>query len=125
LTRPRPNRLGMYSDVREILDAALRANGGNYKLATHGQAVHWRQRAYKFRKLYAEVHGDHRESPYDALTLPTVPSDSSTVMIRVITKQGTFEPNEEPATFPNDLELFTDDLQEVADEIAKKLEGKL
>ena len=40
------NRLGMYADVREVLDSALSHGGGEYQLATHGMAVHWRQRAY-------------------------------------------------------------------------------
>lgn len=81
------NRLNLYSDVRQILDAALVSGGGSYTLATPGQAVNWRQRAYKFRKEYARVHGI---SPYDEMYLPRLEPDSATVEIKFRKPAGIF-----------------------------------
>lgn len=83
-------RLGMYDDVKEVLDAALLAKGGTFELADHGKAVHWRQRAYKFRKLYAsKLVGS---SPYDQLTLPRIPKESAVVVINRVVTKGIFTP---------------------------------
>ena len=98
-TKSQPNRLGMYDDVRQILDAALASGGGSFVLTTYGQAVHWRQRAYKFRKLYAETLSSDKSlamSPYDRLTMPRIDEGCSTVVIRVREITGTFTPNREP-----------------------------
>lgn len=81
------NRLNLYSDVRQVLDQALANGGGEYILSTHGQAVHWRQRAYKFRKEYARVHGT---SPYDDLEFPRIDADSNKVTIAVRQPKGVF-----------------------------------
>lgn len=121
--KPRSNRLGMYDDVRKILDAALAAGGGSYELPSYGQAVHWRHRAYKFRKLYAEIIADKNAtatSSYDRLTFPTVPKDSSTVVIKVIGQHGTFTPANDPY-MPNTEVIDNDMLFDVAAELAKKL----
>lgn len=109
------NRLGMFSDVREVLDAALAAGGGSYECGSHGQAVHWRQRAYRFRKLYAELHSG--ESRYDTLTMPRCVDN--VVQINVRRAVGKFTPTDEPITavVPND------DLFDFAAEFAKRLEG--
>lgn len=48
---PLPNNVNSYADVKVVLDAALAAGGGVYKLKTEKEAVRWRQRAYHFRKL--------------------------------------------------------------------------
>lgn len=79
----KPNRLGMYADVQEILDAALRHSGGTVELASHNLALAWRHRAYKFRKLYAEILGPSKLSKYDRLSFPKIPPDSSTVVIEL------------------------------------------
>lgn len=86
------NRLGMFADVREILDAALAHGGGSFECATHGDAVHWRQRAYQFRKHYAEVLGPKAMSPYDILVLPRLPADGKTVVITIRQTAGVFKP---------------------------------
>lgn len=88
----RSNRLGMFADVREVLDSALAHGGGSFQCATHGDAIHWRQRAYRFRKLYAETIGPKAMSPYDVLVLPRVPDDSATVIITVRQTAGIFTP---------------------------------
>lgn len=122
-TKTIANRLGMYDDVRQILDAALASGGGTFVLTTHGQAVHWRQRAYKFRKLYAETLSQDKSlamSPYDRLTLPMIPDDSSTVVINVREIVGTFTPNREPYT-STEVPVPGDELFEVAQSIAKKV----
>jgi hypothetical protein len=118
------NRLGMYDDVRQILDTALASGGGSFDLPTHGLAVHWRQRAYKFRKLYAEILASDKSlsmSPYDRLTMPQIPDDSSTVVINVREVIGTFTPNREPYA-PIEVAAPGDELFDVARDIAKKIQ---
>ena len=127
-TRTIANRLGMYDDVRQILDAALQSGGGSFELPTHGLAVHWRQRAYKFRKLYAQTLASDDSfsmSPYDKLTLPQIPDDSCTVTINVREVIGTFTPNREPSE-PSFVPVPGDELFDVAADIARKIkEGDL
>lgn len=122
-TRTVANRLGMYADVRQILDAALASGGGSFELSNHGQAVHWRQRAYKFRKLYAQTLASDDSfsmSPYDKLTLPQIADDSSTVVINVREVIGQFTPNREPADVSY-VPVPGDELFDVAADIAKKI----
>ncbi len=108
--KPRPNRLAMYDDIREVLDAALSSGGGEYELPDHGKAVHWRQRAYMFRKLYAEK-VDPR-SPYDRLTFRRVPPESSTVIIAMQSQKGIFRPGAGPplplTTEAPDIDLLSE-----------------
>ena len=122
MTKPRSNRLGMYADVREILDAALRHNGGEYECADYGAAVHWRQRAYQFRKLYAETLGLMKESPYDGLLLRRVLEGDNVVRIELRTQPGIFKPRNEEATA---AALADDDeLLNFAASLAAKIEGE-
>lgn len=97
------NRLGQYDDVRVILDAAIAAHGGEVELPTHGEAVHWRQRAYAFRKMYAEHIS--AASPYDKLTLPRLTPASNIVVIKVSHQPAVFRPKVKP-TAPADDELL-------------------
>jgi len=119
MTKPRPNRLGMYADLIPVLDAALASGGGSYALLSHGQAVHWRQRAYTFRKLYAET--INANSKYDQLTLPRIEENSSVVVMRLRNPMGNFTPasNIVPILDAG----LDDDLLSVAEEFAKKLGG--
>ena len=122
-TKSIANRLGMYADVRQILDAALASGGGSFELPTHGLAVHWRQRAYKFRKLYAQTLASDDSfsmSPYDRLTLPQIPDDSCIVVINVREVIGQFTPNREPADVAY-VPVPGDELFDVAADIAKKI----
>jgi hypothetical protein len=96
-------RLGMFADVKEILDAALAANGGTYNLPTPGAAVHWRHRAYTFRKKFAESLPANTLSPYDRLTLPRLEKGQTEVHIVVREAAGTFTPNETAAPPSDDL----------------------
>lgn len=124
-TKTIANRLGMYDDVRQILDAALQSGGGSFELPTYGQAVHWRQRAYKFRKLYAETLSSDKSlamSPYDRLTMPRIEKETSTVIINVREITGTFTPNREGAA-PMAMPVIGDDLFEAARSIAQKIKG--
>lgn len=136
---PPANRLGMYDDVRAVLDTALQSGGGALELPSYGQAVHWRQRAYKFRKLYAEILARDKSlamSPYDRLSMPKIyPSDElikrgctaedaelycRTVIVKVREAVGTFLPNREPLA-PVEMPVMGDDLLEAAKDIAKKI----
>jgi hypothetical protein len=127
-TRTQANRLGLYDDVRQILDAALSSGGGAFDLPSHGLAVHWRQRAYKFRKLYANTLADgdtFAMSPYDKLTMPAVPDDSASVVINIREVIGTFTPNREPYA-PEEIPIAGDELFDLAKSIAEKIkEGEL
>jgi hypothetical protein len=127
-TKAISNRLGMYDDVRQILDAALASGGGEFALTTYGQAVHWRQRAYKFRKLYAETLASDKSlamSPYDRLTMPRIDEGSNVVVIKVREIVGTFTPNREPYNAV-EVPVAGDDLFDVARDIAAKIkEGEL
>ena len=100
------NRLGIYDDVRHILDEALRSNGGTFTLAERGAAIHWRHRAYTFRKKYAESIYP-KPSPYDRLSFPRIEEGSSAVVIKVRTTPGIFTPNtsDYPAETVDPLEL--------------------
>lgn len=113
------NRLGMYADIRSVLDAALSAGGGTFRCDSHGAAVHWRQRAYRFRKLYAETLGPRAMSPYDVLVLPRLPDDSCEVVITIRQTAGVFTPaNDGQAPTSND------ELLEAAESVRRKLEGE-
>lgn len=112
------NRLGMYADIRAVLDGALAAGGGTFTCESHGAAVHWRQRAYRFRKLYAETLGPAKMSPYDVLVLPRLLPDSSEVTITIRQTAGVFTPaNDTLAPTSND------DLLEAAEALRRKLES--
>lgn len=106
----------MYQDIRDILDATLSSGGGTYECGTHGQAVHWRQRVYRFRKLYAETLGLTKESPYDSIVIPRVPPESSTCVLQLRKQVGTFTPSFESAPFED-----VDPLLEEAEAIARRL----
>lgn len=112
------SRLNLYFDVRAVLDEALAAGGGTFTLSSHGAAVNWRQRAYKFRKLYAEsIRG---ESKYDVLTLPRIAKDGCTVTINITSPRGIFTPTSYPVPVPAVPEA-EDDLQSEANRLAKEL----
>lgn len=113
--KSKANRLGMYADLISILDAALASGGGTYTLADYGQAVHWRQRCYQFRKLYAETMSFN--SKYDTLSFPRITEGSSSVIIRMIEARGSFTPARE-ITLP---QVVDDDLLSAAEIFAQKL----
>ena len=65
-----------YQDIHTILDRALTApNGIKVTLESHGKAIHFRQRVYKYRlidrnknsEIYPEGHNMHGVSEYDVL----------------------------------------------------------
>jgi len=117
----RANRLGMYNDVKEVADLALDHGGGEYQCATHGDAMNFTHRFYRFRKLYNEIHhSDGSPCKYDKLMLPRVPKDSSTVRLNLRQHVGTFK----PATDSRAVDISADDdLFDVASSIAKKIKG--
>lgn len=111
------NRLGMYADVRAVLDSALESGGGTFACADYGSAVHWRQRAYRFRKLYAETLGPRAMSPYDVLVLPRLAPDANEVVITIRQASGVFTPaNDGLAPTSND------ELLEAAEDLRRRLE---
>lgn len=106
------NRLGTYTDVRAILDAALAAGGGEYTLETYGAAVHWTQRAYRFRKAYAAATYPD-PSPYDTLKLRRVEPNTTTVYIEINKPKGTFTPKQTTPDFSLAQQMLNDDIGEL------------
>jgi hypothetical protein len=112
------NRLGIYADIRPVLDAALASGGGTFTCSDYGAAVHWRQRAYRFRKAFAETLGPRDMSPYDVLVLPRLAPDSCEVVINVRQTSGVFTPaNDGLAPTGND------ELLEAAESLRRRLVG--
>lgn len=66
-----------YEDVRRILDIALQRDGLIYELNTVGQAIHFRQKCYRFRNLLRKMDSEralglpgHRPSTvYDTISI--------------------------------------------------------
>lgn len=112
------NRLGIYADVRAVLDSALEHGGGVFTAPDHGAAVHWRQRAYRFRKAFAETLGPQAMSPYDVLVLPRLAEGSSEVVITVRTTGGVFTPAGDGLAPVNN-----DELLEAVEAVRRRIEG--
>lgn len=115
-----PNRLGLYEDVKIILDATLAAGGGTYTCPSHNEAVHWRQRVYRFRKLWAEVHNIKNMSRYDKIVLPKIHPPSPVVELLIRQQIGVFKPADSGIAV--DLEL-NDDLLADALRLSAELDG--
>lgn len=113
------NRLGMFADVKEILDAALAANGGTYSLSNYGAAVHWRHRAYTFRKLFASTLPPGTMSPYDRLSLPRIAPDSCEVQMVIREATGKFTPNKTPAPVVETEDGLLDEALALAEKLSK------
>lgn len=120
MTRPKANRLGMYADVQEILDAALAHSGGAVECPSHSAALKWRHRAHSFRKLYAELLGPTKLSKYDRLSFPAIPPDGTTVIINMIgDKSVKFIPNSpepQPIVDEDDISIAASALAKAIDE---------
>lgn len=115
------NRLGIYADVREVADLALKHGGGSYDLADKGSAVNFSHRFYRFRQLYREVyHTDGSPCHYDRLILPRV--TDNTVRFKIREHIGTFKPAGKPS-IPTGLSP-DEDLFSIAQQIAAKIKGE-
>lgn len=88
-----------FASVKAILDSALQHGGGRYEAPTYGAAVHFRQRAYAFRKAYREACYPEA-SPYEILTLRRIEKGETTVIIEPQTLSGTFIPAEGDPIIP-------------------------
>lgn len=82
-------RPSSFPDVKLILDEAILSGGGTYVCTSHGAAVAFRHRCYKFRKSYFQVYNNDR---YECLSFPRIPSDSCEVRIELSTPSGLFIP---------------------------------
>lgn len=58
---PLAKSLNSYYDVEQVLTTARKRGGLVYRFATSGAAVHWRSRAYYYRKLLATA--DAKQNP--------------------------------------------------------------
>lgn len=118
MARKATQRLSLYQDVQAILDQALVAGGGEVTLPNYGQAVHWRHRAYKFRKMYAE---STTNSPYDLLSFKKVEEGSCIVRIVKSAQPALFTPatGETPVTAQEEK---ADELLSAALDLAKDLD---
>lgn len=118
------NRLGMFADIREVLDSALAHGGGEFECPTHGAAVQWRHRAYQFRKHYAEVLGPKAMSPYDVLVLPRLGPEDCVVRINIRQAAGVFRPAGPALSSSETLPLNDDELMQAAAALAARIEGE-
>jgi hypothetical protein len=136
--------LGQYSDVRAVLDAAIAAGGGRYTLKSRGAAIHWRARAYAFRKLLQRLQDEANlipgiavNTPYDGMML-TIAKDKDdpkfahllederdrTVIIHPIRVVGVLtdtDGNVIDVTKQQKKEESVDEFQRAAEELAAKL----
>jgi len=108
------SRLSQFFDVKQVADQALAAGGGTYTLPTHGDAVHWRQRFYRFRKAW---HKEFADPAYDSIILRRVAEGSATVHIEIQRVLGNFVPAGESQP---SADLFAE-----AELFAKKLNGDI
>lgn len=91
---PTAKDIAYYNDVRLICDTAIARGGAKYQLPTKGKAVHWRQRAYTFRKLARVLAqkslpdiGLIASTPYDRLEF-VFDEDPTIVIIRYSELKG-------------------------------------
>lgn len=111
--------LAIYEDVREVADLVLAHHGGEYECHSHGAAVHFTHRFYRFRKLYRKTyHADGSRCKYDQIIVPRVKPDSATIKFKLRQHVGTFKPAGRPAVdVDSDDELFN-----IASQIRKRLQ---
>ena len=107
-----------YSDVKTVLDQALRHNGAKYTLTSHSAAINWRFRAYTFMKLLAnlateakQIPGQLTTTPYDNIVL-TIEKGSPTVIVESRKLDGVLVVNgpeiDLPLTVPDDDSLLAE-----------------
>src|SRR5688500_6670677 len=83
-----------FSDVASVLDAALAAGGGLYRLPTEKKAIRWRHRAYSLRALLQRLdharkqHIEPGTSAYDQMILRIDERDPCVVRIETIKAEG-------------------------------------
>jgi len=120
------NQLSSYADVQIVFDKAIELQGGKYRFQTRGDAVRWRQRAYKFRKLLDEQ--PFAANPYRDLVLRLTkdPSDT-TVEITIGHVEGEFlDPKGKKVKLPKKLveeiqvdDTLFDEAKKLAEELGK------
>lgn len=107
-----------YAPIKAVLDAALAGGGGRYDAPTPGAAVHFRHRAYTFRKAYREACAPG-PSPYDRLTIRKLKRGDTSVVIEPMSLPGTFTPT---GTGPVEVDEPEDELLAEARRIARELD---
>lgn len=110
---PLPKNLNAYANVKAILDAALDNLPAKYMVATHNEAVRWRQEAYYFRKL-SQLGGDTR---YDSLMFKL---DDNRIIIESRSVTGTLT-REDGKVVEIALAETPDTTEEFAFALAKRL----
>lgn len=120
-----------YADVKQVLDAALAAGGGRYRLDTKGKASRWRHRAYTFRKILQELDLERKRelpgavptTPYDKMWLAIAKDDPCVVEIKPAQPSGQLtDANGNPislASIPDDVQ--PDELDFEALELLREL----
>lgn len=114
------NNIALYSHVKPVLDAALRAKGAIYNLPDPKSAIRWRAEAYKFRQL-AALEGNHG---YEQIYM-TIDDTQVKIVIRdqpgiLTTHDGTI------LEVAPTKSLATDELEREAQRLADKLfEGEM
>lgn len=115
-----PRTIGQFADVAAVLDTAIKMNGARYTLATPGQAVNWRQRAYTLRRLLqqqdaaakAATPGATVTTKYDGIVLRL---QENIVLIEVLKPTGILESNDGKVVTPEAETTFDPLLDEALD----------
>lgn len=118
------NTLGNYLAIQKVLDAAIAAGGATYALPTKGAAIHWRQRAYKFRQL-AQKKSITGSSPYDSLFLRIRDDEPNVVRIEFEELKGELRgPDGKPIVIAEQPQTAPphDDYEEQARQLARDLD---
>lgn len=128
---PLSSNTASFAHIGPVLDAALAAGGGRYRLATKSQAIRWRAEAYHYRKLLEKeararliIPGLPVRTPYDTMLLTI---EGSTVVIGRQAPKGVLTDTEDqplPLAKPRDPAVEEDELQLQADELARQLLGE-
>lgn len=103
--------LATYSDIREVLDQVLASGDGSFILATHNDAIAWRLRAYKFRKLFY----DQTSNPkYHKIVFPRIEPGSCEVRMELRKQKGVL-------VLDAKAPLPEGSLDSIAEDLAKRL----
>ena len=129
--------LGSYTDVARILDAVVAAGKpARYELETHGEAVRWRARAYRYRSLLQakgheralDIPGYIPTTPYDDIIIsfegptPAHREQSRALLIAFAAPTGRLTTMDGQRIRTHAPPLAVDDLSLEAADLAKELD---
>lgn len=108
---------------RQVLDGALARGGADVEFPTHGKAVAFRQRCYTYRKWKREMLGE--ASPYEKLVIKDLGKEGKIVQVRGRELDAKVTFLNGPPLAPDPIEIPDDALMEEAEEMARRLVGRI